>query len=406
MKASIASAEGQLWFLDTLVTIHHSALDEGSGPSVLEHRAPQHDSPPLHVHGGEDELFIVLDGDLRLRVGDAEHSAGPGAVLLAPKLVPHTYCVDSAGGARWMTVTGHGDFERFVRTVGRPAAVAELPVAGGPPSADAVSALSRVAQQFGIQLVGPPLSPKVVTALRPARPSESEGTLGHHSRTPEDMTNAHGIHVVEWQPELMDETVDVLSRAFAKNPIHLAAFGADRVVERNRTFFRVGLPLLRGRRLVALHGSKVVGFVHWVESPGCQYSTGQRVRLVPAMLRGFGLRSTRHVGSWLSAWAKHDERAPHWHFGPIGVDPDVQGQGVGRVLMEHYCSALDHTSVTGYLETDEPNNVAFYRRFGFEVVSEAQIIGTTTFFMVRTAAPAKKAAFNGASEHEAIRVGR
>jgi GNAT superfamily N-acetyltransferase/quercetin dioxygenase-like cupin family protein len=388
MKSSIALAEGQLWFLDTLVTIHHSALDEGNGFSVLEHRAPQHDSPPLHVHASEDELFIVLEGDLRLRVGDAEHSAGPGAVLLAPKLVPHTYCVDSPAGARWMTVTGHGDFERFVRAIGRPAAVAELPVAGGPPPAEAVSALGRVAQQFGIQIVGPPLGPKVVAAQRPARPSESDGTLFHRSPTPEVMRNknTHGIQVVEWHPELLDATVDVLSRAFARNPIHLAAFGADRVVECNRTFFRIGLSLFRGRRLVALHGSKVVGFVHWVESPGCQYSAGERVRLVAAMLSGFGFRSTLRVGSWLSGWAAHDERRPHWHFGPIGVDPDSQRQGVGRVLMEHYCSALDHAAVPGYLETDEPNNVAFYRRFGFEVVSEAQVIGTTTFFMVRTAA--------------------
>lgn len=159
MDTPITSAREQLWFLNTLVTIHLSAIDKGEGLSVLEHRAPLHDSPPLHVHNSEDELFIVLDGHLRLRVGDAEHEAGPGAVLMAPRSVPHTYCVDSPEGGRWITVTGHGDFERFVRTMGRPAAAAELPVAGGPPSADAVSALSRTAQRFGIQLVGPPLMP-------------------------------------------------------------------------------------------------------------------------------------------------------------------------------------------------------------------------------------------------------
>lgn len=203
--------------------------------------------------------------------------------------------------------------------------------------------------------------------------------------------NAHPTDVVEWQPEWTDATVNVLSRAFAKNPIHLAAFGADRVVERNRVFFRVGLTLFRGRRLVALHDSKVVGFVHWVESPGCQLSPGRRLGLVPAMLRGFGLGPTLRVGSWLSAWAASDERGPHSHFGPIGVDPEVQGQGVGRLLMEHYCSALDRSAVSGFLETDEPKNVAFYSRFGFDVVKETQVIGTTTFFMARTAHRRKQA---------------
>jgi hypothetical protein len=52
--------------------------------SVLENRARLHDSPPLHVHTTEDELFIILDGKLRLRVGADERTAGPGTVLLAP----------------------------------------------------------------------------------------------------------------------------------------------------------------------------------------------------------------------------------------------------------------------------------------------------------------------------------
>jgi GNAT superfamily N-acetyltransferase len=193
------------------------------------------------------------------------------------------------------------------------------------------------------------------------------------------------VHVVEWRPELTTATIDVLSRAFARNPIHLAAFGADRVVERNRTFFRAGLTLFRGRRLAAMRGADVVGFVHWIESPGCQVSLGQRVGLVPAMMRGFGLTSTLRVGSWLSTWAKNDVRGPHWHFGPIGVDPAVQGQGVGRLLMERYCTALDGAGSVGCLETDEPENVAFYQKFGFAVAKEVQAIGTTTFFMVRSA---------------------
>lgn len=156
MDASTVPVREQLWFLNTLVTVHRSS-NEDRGVSVLEHRAPWRDSPPLHIHTSEDEVFIVLDGELRVRLDTTERSAGPGTVLVAPKNVPHTYCVDSPGGARWLTVTGHGDFEQFVRTLARPAAVKELPVPSGPPSAAEVSVLSSVARQFGIQLVGPPL---------------------------------------------------------------------------------------------------------------------------------------------------------------------------------------------------------------------------------------------------------
>src|SRR5262245_66436008 len=111
-------------------------------------------------------------------------------------------------------------------------------------------------------------------------------------------------------------TIDLLSRAFAKNPVHLAAFGADSVIERNKVFFRTALSVLRGRCVVALEGARILAFMHWVESPRCQLSMAQSLRLVPVMLREFGPRSTLRVGSWLSAWAKHDCKDAHFHFGP------------------------------------------------------------------------------------------
>jgi len=95
------------------------------------------------------------------------------------------------------------------------------------------------------------------------------------------------------------------------------------------------------------------------------------------------------VSSWLAAWAQNDAAGLHWHFGPIGVDPEIQGKGVGRLLMNTYCSALDGQLMSGFLETDTVENVAFYRRFGFEVVREVKVLGSTTFFMGRSGHTAK-----------------
>lgn len=146
-----------LWFLDTLVAIRLGEQAGSDGISVLEHRAAVGDSPPLHVHTTEDEVFVVLEGAFRFRLGEEERRAGPGDVLLAPKGTPHTYRVESEEG-RWLTVTTRGDFERFVRALGRVAARAELPERGDPPSPEAVAALSEVAGRYGIHLVGPPLA--------------------------------------------------------------------------------------------------------------------------------------------------------------------------------------------------------------------------------------------------------
>jgi quercetin dioxygenase-like cupin family protein len=145
-----------LWFLNTQVTIRVSSRDGSDGISVLEHRASHGDSPPLHIHYDEDEIFHVLEGEVRYRVGDQEHRARAGETLLTPKGIPHTYKVES-DEARMLTIT-RGEFESFIRAFGRPAEHNGLPDPSGPPTREQAEALARTCQQFGIELVGPPLS--------------------------------------------------------------------------------------------------------------------------------------------------------------------------------------------------------------------------------------------------------
>jgi quercetin dioxygenase-like cupin family protein len=147
----------RLWFLDTLVLIRVSHLDGVDGISVLEHRARQGDSPPLHVHRTEDEIFHVLAGELRFRIAETERRATAGEILLAPRGVPHTYRVESAE-ARCLTVTAGRDFERFIRSFSRPAPGDALPVPAGPPTPEQARALEEACRQHDILLVGPPLA--------------------------------------------------------------------------------------------------------------------------------------------------------------------------------------------------------------------------------------------------------
>lgn len=154
-------SRGPLWFLNTLVRIRVSHEDGIDGLSVIENWAPFADSPPLHVHGTEDELFHILEGEFRFVAGEEELRVGPGEMVLTRQGVPHTYRVESPAGGRWLVITTQGDFERFVREISRPATVPELPAAAGPPGPEEVQALAAVAMRHHIQLVGPPLAPSV-----------------------------------------------------------------------------------------------------------------------------------------------------------------------------------------------------------------------------------------------------
>ena len=151
-------ANRRLWFLNTRVEVRVSHEDGADKISVLEHQAPHGDSPPLHIHRNEDEVFHVLEGDLRVVVGGSEMRAGAGQTLILPKGTPHTYRVESPHGARCLTITAGKDFENFVRAFARAAERGGLPDPSGPPTPEQAQALASVALQHGIELVGPPLA--------------------------------------------------------------------------------------------------------------------------------------------------------------------------------------------------------------------------------------------------------
>src|SRR5215208_1599853 len=109
---TVATNPERLWFLNTLRTVRASHEEGSDGISVLESLAPHGDSPPLHVHQTEDEIFHVLEGELRVVAGGADVRIGAGETILGPKGVPHTYRVESPEGARWLLITSRGEFER------------------------------------------------------------------------------------------------------------------------------------------------------------------------------------------------------------------------------------------------------------------------------------------------------
>jgi ribosomal protein S18 acetylase RimI-like enzyme len=93
------------------------------------------------------------------------------------------------------------------------------------------------------------------------------------------------------------------------------------------------------------------------------------------------------MARWLSTWAEHDPDRPHSHFGPLAVDLDLQGRGIGTLLLSAYCRRLDDADLFAYLETDKTENVRLYERFGFVVTAEADVIGVKNWFMTREALP-------------------
>jgi hypothetical protein len=119
---------------------------------------PHGDSPPLHIHRNEDEIFHIIEGKMRFQVGQDQIVVGAGETVVAPKGIPHTFRVESSEGVRCLTVTKGPDFEGLVRMAGIPVAVEELPPPAGAPTPEMIEALVRACQTNNIDIVGAPLS--------------------------------------------------------------------------------------------------------------------------------------------------------------------------------------------------------------------------------------------------------
>jgi Cupin domain len=78
-------------------------LAEWQAAAVPEGQPPQYQAP-LHVHHGDDEAWYVLEGRLKVRVGDEEHDVPAGAAVIGPSGLPHTFWNPDPVPARYLIV--------------------------------------------------------------------------------------------------------------------------------------------------------------------------------------------------------------------------------------------------------------------------------------------------------------
>lgn len=155
----VAAGDGDhLHFLNHLATVKASAHQTGSAINAVEFTAPRGFGPPLHVHHEEDELMYLVDGQIRFRAAGDETLATTGAVVILPAGIPHTFQVESTT-ARFLTIAAGSrqrpTFDRFVSTLGTPAATPTLPA---PVDIDP-GRVADVGAAHGIEILGPPPAP-------------------------------------------------------------------------------------------------------------------------------------------------------------------------------------------------------------------------------------------------------
>jgi ribosomal protein S18 acetylase RimI-like enzyme len=177
----------------------------------------------------------------------------------------------------------------------------------------------------------------------------------------------------------IDETVKVLSTAMLHNPLHIAVYKGSGEFERSEIekTFRELFNKLPGIIFLAKSNNTIAGVMRMKSAVRKMENNFE----IPEPVDEENINWRESF--WINEWAKREPIDQHWHLGPIGVLPSYRRMGIGSQLMKRFCNEVDNCLAKAYLETDLDENVRFYKKFGFEIISKSTIFEVESKYMVR-----------------------
>ncbi|WP_280313371.1 cupin domain-containing protein [Nocardia abscessus] len=141
-----------IWHHGSLVQFDATASQTDGRFALTRHTCRRGAAAPLHRHEREDEIFIVLAGELTVYVAGRWFHVRSGSTVFAPRSLPHAYRVDSHV-CEFLTVITPGGFESWYAETGRTAESLSLPREPiGPPD---IGLLASAAADHGVEILGP-----------------------------------------------------------------------------------------------------------------------------------------------------------------------------------------------------------------------------------------------------------
>lgn len=121
----IASGEGRIHGhmkmggpTPSILDLKVSGSDTDGDLSVFEHNVLKKGaSVPLHYHPDQDEMFFILEGKFRFKVGDDMYDLGVGDSIFLPRKIPHNWILLSDRGRTHLLFQPAGKMEKFFATI-------------------------------------------------------------------------------------------------------------------------------------------------------------------------------------------------------------------------------------------------------------------------------------------------
>ena len=206
------------------------------------------------------------------------------------------------------------------------------------------------------------------------------------------MPNTTSINIVELKPPDFDRAADLLAEAFYNNPSHVYIFQEDRTRSRllkwglkanlklnltppnniGKSFALVESDRASGKRKIqamAFWHPPECGSINWIDKlksgwaiAPFKFGKDTYQRLIEVM------------GEMDRIKVKVSNGERSWFLNNMAVVKELRGTGIGtKVLNNQFKTVVDPSGFPALLMTQKAANVAFYRRLGFQVVTESTV---------------------------------
>ena len=184
------------------------------------------------------------------------------------------------------------------------------------------------------------------------------------------------LHLLDLNKQTLDEVATVAAAAFADDPFFEFLMPSEGTRRRAlRIFFRSSVS--EARHVAVVHGARdasgrLVGVAAFVPPGGWPLPVMAQVRQLGSALSAMIPRPRALVDGarYLFAIESIHPKGELWYLMLLAVDPSAQRGGIGGALQSQVYPQADAEGLDSYLETQKEANLAYYRRFGYEMEKE------------------------------------
>ncbi|MGB3409969.1 MAG: GNAT family N-acetyltransferase [Microthrixaceae bacterium] len=115
------------------------------------------------------------------------------------------------------------------------------------------------------------------------------------------------------------------------------------------------------------------GAAIWAEPGKWKMTAKENLRSLVPSVQTIGIGPLRRGLKALTVIDKLHPKEPHWYLEFLAARVDQRGKGFGSAVLRPMLERCDFEVMPAYLESSKKENIPFYERWGFEVMSEFKL---------------------------------